>query len=187
MDWDKTDAPIEALLIVATEPISEQEMAEVLDRPIDQIQASLARLKSFYDQTERAFELRPVAGGWRYYSRPEYADVIAHSMIEGHNAKLTQASLETLAVIAFLQPISRGRIAGVRGVNVDGVVRTLISRELVKELPREEGSAAALLVTSELFLEKMGLNGLDELPPLAPNLPDASALDEELARLATAS
>ena len=177
-------AQIEALLILATEPLSEVELAQTLDEPADEVASALARLASFYDQTGRGFELRRVGAGWRYYTRPEYAGIIARSVLEGQQSKLSQASLETLAVIAYLQPISRARISAVRGVNVDGVVRTLISRGLVEEVDKDQTSGAGLLGTTAYFLERMGLTSLTDLPALAPNLPDASHLDEELKKLA---
>lgn len=183
-DAPLVDAQAEALLILATEPMTEKDLAQTLEVPADEIGAVLERLARFYDETGRGFELRHVGAGWRYYTRPEHAEVIARWVLEGQQGKLSQASLETLAVIAYLQPISRARISAVRGVNVDGVVRTLISRNLVSEVDRDEASGAGLLGTTEYFLERMGLTSLDDLPPLAPNLPDASGLDEELARLA---
>jgi segregation and condensation protein B len=174
------DPEIEALLILATEPLSEIELAETLDTSVADVTMSLKRLAGFYDETSRGFELRHVGGGWRYYTRPEHADVIARSLLEGQHGRLSQASLETLAVICYLQPLSRARISSVRGVNVDGVVRTLINRGLVHEVDRDEATGAGLLGTTTYFLEKMGLTSLDDLPPLAPHLPDASHLDEEL-------
>ena len=176
------DAEIEALLILATEPKSEIDLAQTLEVSIDEVSSALSRLVRFYDETGRGFELRHVGMGWRYYTRPEHADIVARSVLEGQYSKLTQASLETLAVVAYLQPISRSRIAAVRGVAVDGVVRTLISRNLVHEVERDETSGAGLLGTTTYFLERMGLSSLDDLPPLAPHLPDASHLDEELRR-----
>jgi len=178
------DAQIEALLILATEPVSEMDLAQTLDVPADEISVGLARLARFYDETGRGFELRHVGLGWRYYTRAEHAEIIARSVLEGQQGRLSQAGLETLAVIAYLQPISRARISAVRGVNVDSVVRTLISRDLVHEVDRDEASGAGLLGTTAYFLERMGLTALTDLPPLAPHLPDASRLDEELKKIA---
>ncbi|MDR0488492.1 MAG: SMC-Scp complex subunit ScpB [Propionibacteriaceae bacterium] len=179
------DAEIEALLILATEPLTEMELAETLEASVGEVTWALKRLAAFYDETGRGFELRHVGGGWRYYTRPEHADTIARSVLEGQHGRLSQASLETLAVIAYLQPVSRSRISAVRGVNVDGVVRTLITRNMVCEVDKDEASGAGLLGTTTYFLERMGLGSLEDLPPLAPHLPDASHLDEELRRLAT--
>ena len=177
-------AEIEALLILATEPVSEIELAQTLDLPIDEVSGALHRLAAFYDETGRGFELRHIGAGWRYYTRPEHADTIARSVLEGQQGKLSQAGLETLAVIAYLQPVSRARISAVRGVNVDSVVRTLIARNLVHEVDKEESSGAGRLATTVYFLERMGLTSLAELPALAPHLPDASLLDDELRKLA---
>ena len=179
------DASIEALLILAADPISEIELAQTLEVPIEVVKQGLRRLVAFYDQTDRGFELRQVGAGWRYYTRADQADVITRFVGDQQMGRLTQASLETLAVVAYLQPVSRARIAAVRGVNADGVVRTLVARNLIQEIDRDPISGAALLGTTDFFLEKLGLTSINDLPPLAPNLPDASALDEELQRLAS--
>ncbi|MCL2784212.1 MAG: SMC-Scp complex subunit ScpB [Propionibacteriaceae bacterium] len=184
MDDYLIDAQIEALMILATEPVSEEDLAQVLEVDLEDIETALQRLVEFYDTHSRGFELRHVGQGWRYYTRAEHEQIIARSVLEGQQGKMTQASLETLAVIAYLQPISRARISAVRGVNVDGVVRTLIARNLVAEVDKDQASGAGLLGTTPYFLERMGLTSLSELPPLAPNLPDASRLDEELRSLA---
>lgn len=174
---------LEALLILATEPMTEVELASTIDAPVANVSAALRRLADFYDRTGRGFELRRVGEGWRYYTRPEHADMIARSVLEGQQGKLSQASLETLAVVAYLQPIARSRISAVRGVNVDSVVRTLLTRNLIMEVDHDQDSGAALLGTTPYFLERMGLTSLNDLPPLAPNLPDATALDEELRQM----
>ena len=127
--------------------------------------------------------MRQVGGGWRYYTRSEHAELIATWLLEGQRGTLSQAALETLAVVAYLQPISRGRVSSVRGVNVDGVMRTLTARDLIVEVGRDDETGARLFGTTGYFLERMGLNSLDELPPLAPHLPDAGALEAELANL----
>ncbi|MBO0811680.1 MAG: SMC-Scp complex subunit ScpB [Microlunatus sp.] len=174
---------LEALLLIADEPISETDLAAALRVPTDEVTAALADLVAFYTETGRGFELRKLAGGWRYYTREDYADVIGAYVLEGRTAKLSQAALETLAVIAYLQPISRSRVSAVRGVNVDGVVRTLLARDLVTETGSEE-SGAILFRTTDYFLERMGLQSLEELPELAPYLPEATELEEELGQLA---
>ena len=152
--------------------------------PTAVVTTSLEQLARFYDETGRGFELRRVGQGWRYYTRPEHADLIGAWLLDGQPGRLSQAALETLAVVAYLQPISRGRVAAVRGVNVDGVIRTLATRDLIEEVGRDPESGARLFATTATFLERMGLTSLDELPPLAPNLPDATALEAELAGLA---
>jgi segregation and condensation protein B len=138
----------------------------------------LEELSAEYTAQQRGFELREVAGGWRLYSRPELAPVVQRFVLDGQTARLTQAALETLAVIAYRQPVSRARVSAVRGVNVDGVVRTLTTRGLVTEVGTDEHTGATLYGTTTTFLERMGLGSLDELPALAPYLPDADVLDE---------
>lgn len=175
---------VEALLLMATEPVPVSDLAEAVDAPMAEVEECLAGLVSFYDETGRGFELRNVGSGWRYYTREEHADVIGRWLLEGQRGTLSQAALETLAVVAYLQPISRGRVSAVRGVNVDGVMRTLATRDLIEEVGRDGESGARLFGTTSYFLERMGLNSLDQLPPLAPHLPDAAALEAELAGLA---
>ncbi|NLT30780.1 MAG: SMC-Scp complex subunit ScpB [Propionibacterium sp.] len=181
---DESAPLIEVLLLMATEPISELELAETCERPVAEVRTILAELQAFYDDTGRGFALRNVGGGWRYWTRPEHAAAIGRHLLEGQHATLSKPALETLSVIAYLQPVSRSRIAAVRGVNVDGVVRTLISRGLVDDSGRDESTGAGQLVTTPLFLERMGLTSLDDLPPLAPNLPEVADLEAELSRLA---
>ena len=176
--------PLEALLLIATEPLSTAELAQALDVPKPAVWAALEQLQAFYDSTRRGFELREVGQGWRYYTRAEHADVIARWVLEGQHARLSQAALETLAVVAYLQPVSRSRVSAIRGVNVDGVIRTLVTRELIEEAGPSEETGAMLFRTTVYFLERMGLRSLDQLPPLAPHLPEASMLEAELAGLA---
>ena len=189
LEWDPDllAAPLEALLLMATEPMPAEELARAVDAPVPVVTASLERLAEFYDSTGRGFELRRVGAGWRYYTRPEHAELIGAWLLDGQPGRLSQAALETLAVVAYLQPISRGRVAAVRGVNVDGVIRTLATRDLIEETGRDPETGARLFATTNTFLERMGLTSLDELPALAPNLPDASALEAELAGLAEPS
>ncbi len=175
---------LEALLLMATEPMSTVDLAQAVGAPTPDVEAALADLVAFYDETRRGFELRHVGGGWRYYTRPAHAPIINRYVLEGAHGRLTQAALETLAVIAYLQPATRGRISAVRGVSVDGVVRTLLARDLIVETGRDELSGAAKISTTSYFLERMGMASLDELPPLAPHLPDAMALEAELAESA---
>lgn len=166
---------IEAILMVVDTPVDAIALATALEVPLGEVEDHLGALQQAY--ADRGFALRYVAGGWRIYSRPEYAEAVEKFLLDGAQARLTQASLETLAVIAYRQPISRGRVSAVRGVNVDGVVRTLLSRGLIEE--RGEGEGGAILYgTTPYFLQRMGLNSLDELPALAPFLPDADLLDE---------
>ncbi|MFV0450954.1 MAG: SMC-Scp complex subunit ScpB [Propioniciclava sp.] len=172
---------LEALLLMATEPVGAAELATTLDVPKPVVWEALEQIAAFYDETGRGFELRQVGQGWRLYTRAEHAEVISRWVLEGQHAKLSQAALETLAVVAYLQPISRSRVSGIRGVNVDGVMRTLVTRELIAEVETSPETGAMLFGTTDLFLERMGLTTLEDLPALAPFLPDASVLEAELA------
>jgi segregation and condensation protein B len=176
--------PVEALLLLAEEPITETELAQAVGVPESVVTECLVELVAFYDETHRGFELRSVGGGWRYYTREEHADLVAAHVLEGREAKLSQAALETLAVVAYSQPISRARVSAVRAVNVDGVIRTLLARGLIEETGHDHESGAALFATTSLFLERMGLRTLDDLPPLAPHLPEVEELEAELSQLA---
>jgi segregation and condensation protein B len=168
---------LEAILLVVDEPVAELVLAQVLQATTGAVRAALEALRDQYTQAGRGFELREVAGGWRFYTRPQYADVVERFVLDGQQARLTQASLETLAVVAYRQPVSRARVSAVRGVNVDGVMRTLLSRGLVEECGSDAESGALLYRTTSYFLERLGLGSLEELPPLAPYLPDIESLD----------
>lgn len=174
-----TSRAIEALLLMATEPVTATQLAAALEVPHEVVLADLEALAAFYRETERGFELKRVAGGWRLATASDLADILTTAVVAEARASLSQAALETLAVIAYLQPVTRGRIAAVRGVNVDGVVRTLLTRGLITEAG--EQGVATTFATTPLFLAKLGLDTLDELPDLAPLLPDAVALEAELA------
>ncbi|MDN5767967.1 MAG: SMC-Scp complex subunit ScpB [Humibacillus sp.] len=169
---------LEAVLMVVDEPVAEVELATVLERPVEEVHDHLMALEGEYAAGLRGFTLRHVAGGWRFYSRSEFAPIIEKFVLDGQQAKLTQASLETLAVIAYRQPVSRSRVSAVRGVNVDGVVRTLLSRGLIEEVGEPEESGAVLYGTTTYFMQRMGLDSLDDLPALAPYLPDVDVIDE---------
>ncbi|GAA1895860.1 SMC-Scp complex subunit ScpB [Streptomyces sodiiphilus] len=170
---------LEAVLMVVDEPATEEHLARVLGRTRREVSTALRELAEEYTRQERGFELRLVAGGWRFYTRPEYADAVESFVLDGQHARLTQAALETLAVVAYRQPVSRSRVSAVRGVNCDGVMRTLLQRGLLEEAGTEPETGAILYVTTHYFLERMGLRGLDELPELAPFLPEADAVEGE--------
>ncbi|WP_018549293.1 SMC-Scp complex subunit ScpB [Streptomyces sp. LaPpAH-108] len=170
---------LEAVLMVVDEPASEERLARLLERPRRAVADALRELADDYTAQGRGFELRYVAGGWRFYSRAAYAPAVERLALEGQTARLTQAALETLAVVAYRQPVSRSRVSAVRGVNCDGVMRTLLQRGLVREAGAEPETGAILYVTTEYFLERLGLRGLDELPELAPFLPEAAAIEAE--------
>jgi len=169
---------IEAVLMVVDEPVTEISLASALELPVEDVAGHLRALAADYDESNRGFTARSVAGGWRIYSRSEYAPVVEKFLLDGQQAKLTQASLETLAVVAYRQPISRSRVSAVRGVNVDGVFRTLLTRGLVAEVGAEDESGATLYGTTSYFLQRLGLGSLDDLPALAPYLPEVDVLDE---------
>lgn len=169
---------IEAVLMVVDEPVSTISLASALELPVDDVTAHLVALEEEYAAGPRGFTLRNLAGGWRIYSRAEFAPVVEKFVLDGQQARLTQASLETLAVIAYRQPVSRGRVSAVRGVNVDGVVRTLQSRGLIEEVDDVGEGGAVLYRTTPYFLQRMGFSSLDELPALAPYLPDVDVIDE---------
>lgn len=170
---------LEAVLMVVDEPATEEHLARVLRRPRREIAVALRELSEEYTRQGRGFDLRPVAGGWRFYTRPEYADAVEGFVLDGQQARLTQAALETLAVVAYRQPVSRSKVSAVRGVNCDGVMRTLLQRGLIEEAGTEPETGAILYRTTNYFLERMGLRGLDELPELAPFLPEADAVEAE--------
>ena len=169
---------LEAVLMVVDEPVGVMALASALEQPVADVEAALAELEEGYTAQNRGFTLREVGGGWRMYSRHEYAPVVERFVLDGQQARLTQASLETLAVIAYRQPVSRSRVAAVRGVNVDGVIRTLTTRGLIEEVGHDPESTATLYGTTSYFLERLGLGSLDELPALAPYLPEVDLLDE---------
>ena len=175
---------LEALLLLAAEPVTEFELAQAVGVSETVVAETLTELVAFYTETGRGFELRQVGGGWRYYTREEYADLITRSVVEGQQSRLSQAALETLAVVAYTQPISRARVSAVRGVNVDGVMRTLLARGLIEEAGHDPESGAVLFTTTSYFLERMGLKTLEDLPPLAPQLPEVEELEAELGQLA---
>jgi segregation and condensation protein B len=169
---------LEALLMIADQPLDESTLATAVGAPVREVQGALAELAVEYAEQGRGFELRNVAGGWRYYTREEFAPVVEAFVLDGQQARLTQAALETLAVVAYKQPVSRARVSAVRGVNVDGVMRTLLTRGLVEEAGEDPSTGAHLYRTSSYFLERIGVTSLDELPELAPYLPDLEDLDD---------
>ena len=172
----------EAILIVADEPVATASIAEALgieERSAEELLEDLAAEYRGEKPGSRShgFLLRRAAGGWRFASVPEHADLVEQFIIGGATARLSQAALETLAVVAYRQPVTRGRVSAIRGVNVDGVVRTLQARGLIEETGTEPSGAILYRTTGE-FLEYLGVNSLEDLPPLAPYLPDATVLDD---------
>src|SRR4029453_2113442 len=187
---------LEAVLMVIDEPATAEELAAGLELTVDVVEEQLLALQRDYDGytvkapdvdavgqavpsvAPRGFELRNVAGAWRIYSRAEFADVVGKFVLEGQTARLTQAALETLAVIAYRQPVSRARVSAIRGVNVDSVGRTLTQRGLIEDSGTDPESGAILYRTTSYFLERMGLGSLAELPRISPHLPGLEGIDE---------
>jgi segregation and condensation protein B len=165
-------ASLEAILLVADEPVAENVIAQVVERPTDEVAAALRELAASYVADGRGFDLKEIAGGWRFYTRVECAGVVERFVRDGQEVRLTQAALETLAVVAYRQPVSRARVSAVRGVNCDGVMRTLVLRGLVEEAGSDPDTGAVLFSTTGYFLERLGLASLADLPELAPFLPD---------------
>jgi segregation and condensation protein B len=179
IDAPGLSAVLEAILLVTEQPVPPVVLAHVIGQPTDLVERTLRELAADYAASDRGFQLREVAGGWRLYTRPDCAAYVERFVLDGQQAKLSQAALETLAVIAYRQPVTRSRVSAVRGVNVDGVVRTLVARGLVSEAGTEPETGALLHVTTPLMLEKLGIQSLDDLPSLAPLLPDVQDVMDE--------
>jgi segregation and condensation protein B len=169
---------LEAVLMVADQPLDHVTLASAVGYPPGEVADALEALAAEYADQGRGFDLRNVAGGWRYYTREEFAPVVEQFVLDGQQARLTQAALETLAVVAYKQPVSRARVSAIRGVNVDGVMRTLVSRGLVEEAGHDAETTATLYRTTGYFLERIGVTSLEDLPDLAPFLPDLDDLDD---------
>jgi segregation and condensation protein B len=180
-DLPELRTALEAVLLVVDEPVDEVTLAQVVERPREEVGSVLRDIAAEYDAAGRGFELRAVAGGWRLYTRASCAPYVERFVREGQTAKISQAALETLAVVAYRQPTTRSRIAAVRGVNVDAVMRTLLTRGLVAEVGMERESGAILYATTDHFLDRLGLASLDELPQISDYLPDHSVLDDDAA------
>jgi len=170
---------LEALLFVMDDPVDEETLAAALRCAVEQVRSGLAELATGYDERGSGLTLRRVGEGWRLYTREEHAAVVERYLTDGQRSRLTQAGLETLAVIAYRQPVTRARVSAIRGVGVDGVMRTLISRGLVHEVGSDPDSGGGLYATTPLFLERLGLRSLAELPELAPLLPETSSMLDE--------
>jgi segregation and condensation protein B len=189
-------AALEAVLMVLDQPATATELATGLNLTVAAVEQLLAELQREYSgytvkapdmddasvagfsSSPRGFELRSIAGGWRIYSRADFADIVGRFVLEGQTARLTQAALETLAVIAYRQPVSRARVSAIRGVNVDSVVRTLTQRGLIEDSGNDPESGAILYRTTSYFLERMGIGSVAELPQLSPHLPGLEGIAE---------
>ncbi|TNC26566.1 SMC-Scp complex subunit ScpB [Amycolatopsis alkalitolerans] len=172
------ESALEALLLVVDSPASEESLAEAVDQPVARVAQALRTMAERLTENRRGIELRQAGEGWRFFTRDTYAPFVEKLLLDGQRSKLTRAALETLAVIAYRQPVTRSRVAAVRGVNVDGVIRTLLARGLIEEAGTDAETGGTLYVTTELFLERLGLPSLHDLPPIAPLLPEVDAIDD---------
>ena len=176
--WTETHRALEAILLVADEPADAQLLAQLLEVPPARIEELCADLAARYAAEEHGFVLAKVAGGWRYQTAPDLAAYVERFALEGQSARMSAAALETLSIVAYKQPLSRAQIGAIRGVNVDGVMRTLQQRGYITEVARDPGPGQAVLFgTTPLFLEKLGLASLDDLPPLGEFVPSAAVVE----------
>jgi segregation and condensation protein B len=172
------EAALEALLLVVDSPINEESLADTLQQPRARILVALRTMAQKFTDRTSGIDLRRVGEGWRFYTRDVYAPFVEKLLLDGQRSKLTRAALESLAVIAYRQPVTRSRVAAVRGVNVDGVIRTLLARGLIEEMGTDPETTGTLYVTTELFLERLGLSSLNDLPAIAPLLPEVDTIDD---------
>ncbi|MGL4307186.1 MAG: SMC-Scp complex subunit ScpB [Mycobacteriaceae bacterium] len=178
LDDAKLLAALEAILLVVDSPAAEEALASALAEPVDRVAVALQELSNGYTERNSGIDLRYAGDGWRMYTRTEFAPYVERLLLDGTRSKLTRAALETLAVVAYRQPVTRARVSAVRGVNVDGVMRTLLARGLVSEAGTDAETGATQYSTTELFLERLGLASLTDLPALAPLLPDVDVIDD---------
>jgi segregation and condensation protein B len=169
---------LEAVLLVAVEPVPVTLLAQLLEQPLDVVDGLCRRLAETYAEAGHGFQLVEVAGGWRYQSHPDVSAYVERFLLDGQQARVSSAALETLAIIAYKQPISRQQVAAIRGVDPEAVMRTLQARGYITEVSRDEGPGQAVLFgTTPLFLEKLGLNSLDDLPSISDFVPDARVVE----------
>jgi segregation and condensation protein B len=170
-------AAVESLLLITDDPLSVEEIGAFLERPVAQISSTIEALQRDYAAAHRGFALRHEAAGWRFVTSTECSELVSRYVKDGQTGRLSQAAMETLAVVAYRQPVSRSRVSAIRAVNVDGVMKTLTARGLITEVGHDEHTGAALYATTEYFLQRLGIGSLDELPPVADYLPDLADLD----------
>jgi segregation and condensation protein B len=176
-------AALEALLLVVDTPVPADALAAALEQPAYRVAAKLRLMADELTARDSGIDLREAGGGWRMYTRARFAPYVERLLLDGTRSKLTRAALETLAVVAYRQPVSRVRVSAVRGVNVDAVMRTLLARGLITEAGVDPDSGAVTFATTELFLERLGLSSLADLPDIAPLLPDIDNIDDITASL----
>ncbi|MFD6859949.1 SMC-Scp complex subunit ScpB [Rhodococcus sp. NPDC060086] len=175
---DELTAALEALLLVVDTPASADQLAAAIGVTADRAERALRALATDLDARGSGIDLRFAGDGWRFYTRRDYAPYVEKLLQGGARTKLTRAALETLAVVAYRQPVTRSRVSAVRGVNVDGVMRTLLARDLIAEFGTDSDTGGTLYTTTELFLERLGLASLSDLPPVGPLLPDVDVIDD---------
>jgi segregation and condensation protein B len=169
---------IEAVVLAATEPVEPRVLAELVELPVTRVEQLCTQLAAEYDDDHRGFVLTRVAGGYRFQTHPDLAPYVEHFVLEGQHVRLSGAALETLDIVAYKQPISRGQISAIRGVNVESTLSTLIQRGYVEESGRDPGPGTAVLYgTTTVFLERLGLDSLRDLPPLGDFVPDAGIVE----------
>ena len=178
MEDSELGAVLEALLLVVDTPVTVDALSTAVDQPADRVAAKLRLMADEFTARESGIDLREAGGGWRMYTRSRYARFVERLLLDGTRSKLTRAALETLAVVAYRQPVSRVRVSAVRGVNCDAVMRTLLARGLITESGTDSDTGATTFATTELFLERLGLSTLADLPDIAPLLPDIDNIDD---------
>jgi segregation and condensation protein B len=178
LDPDELGSVLEALLLVVDTPVAVEALAAAIEQPVYRIAAKLQQMADELTERGSGIDLRKTAEGWRMYTRARFAPYVEKLLLDGARSKLTRAALETLAVVAYRQPVTRARVSAVRGVNVDAVMRTLLARGLITEAGPDADTGAATFVTTELFLERLGLSSLTELPDIAPLLPDVDTIED---------
>lgn len=178
VDDDELISVLEALLLVVDSPVSAETLGSVTEQPVHRVTELLERMAAGLTARDSGIDLRETGGGWRMYTRARFAPYIERLIMDGARSKLTRAALETLAVVAYRQPVTRARVSAVRGVNVDAVMRTLVARGLITEAGTDPDTGATTFATTELFLERLGLTALSDLPDIAPLLPDVDVIDD---------
>jgi segregation and condensation protein B len=178
LDDDELGRVLEALLLVVDTPVTAEALAAATEQTVYRVAAKLRLMADALSERDSGIDLRDTGGGWRMYTRARFAPYVERLLLDGARSKLTRAALETLAVVAYRQPVTRARVSAVRGVNVDAVMRTLLARGLITEAGTDPDTGATMFATTDLFLERLGLSSLADLPDIAPLLPDVDAIDE---------
>lgn len=178
LDADELKRVLEALLLVIDTPVTADALGAATEQPVYRVAAKLQLMADELTGRDSGIDLRHTSEGWRMYTRARFAPYVEKLLLDGARTKLTRAALETLAVVAYRQPVTRARVSAVRGVNVDAVMRTLLARGLITEVGTDADTGAVTFATTELFLERLGLTSLSELPDIAPLLPDVDTIDD---------